>query len=94
MKRFEIRWATLTAVTALLLGIWYWYEYRPQHIKEDCAQYMARVSAATAGSPDIEQTGDAYLKILNHMQLACEDAGGSEAFEKALTDGQNKEKLD
>ena len=88
MKGFDIRWAALTAVATLLLGSWYWYEYRPQRIKEDCAQYMARVSAATAGSPDIEETGDAYLKILNHMQLACEDAGGAANFENSLQAGQ------
>ena len=78
----------LVTFVMLLSGWWYWYEYRPSRIKEDCAQYMARVSAATAGSPDIQETGDAYLKIINHMQQACTDAGGPSNFESALKGGQ------
>ena len=88
MKNFDVRWATLITFAVLLSGWWYWYEYRPQKTKEDCAQFMARVSAASAGNPDIKETGDAYLKIINHMQNVCVDAGGPENFEKALEGGQ------
>ena len=90
MKKFDVRGATLIVFTVLLSGWWYWYEYRPNKIKEDCAQYMARVSAATAGNPDIKETGDAYLKIIRQMQQACTDAGGPENFEKALEGGQRQ----
>lgn len=89
MNKSYFKWAAFATLIILALGWWYWYEYRPEQIKQDCAQYMARVSAATAGSPDIEETGDAYLKILNHMQLACEDAGGAAKFENALQIGQD-----
>lgn len=88
MKKFDVRLATLIAFILLLSGWWYWYEYRPNEIKEDCAQYTARVSAAMAGSPDMRISGDAHLKIIQHMQEACENAGGSENFEKALKRGQ------
>jgi len=88
MKKFDVRWATLITFIVLLLGRWYWYEYRPSKIREDCAQYMARVSAATAGNPDIKETGDAYLKIIRQMQQACTDAGGPSNFESALQGGQ------
>ena len=88
MRKIDIPWAALITCTVLLLGWWYWYEYRPQTIKEDCAQYMARVSAATAGNPDIKETGDAYLKIIRQMQQACTDAGGPSNFESALQGGQ------
>lgn len=88
MKKFDVRWATLIAFIVLLSGWWYWYEYRPNEIKEDCAQYTARVSAAVVGDQDIRVSGDAHLKIINQMKQDCVDAGGSESFEKALKSGQ------
>ncbi len=94
MNKSYFKWAALATLIILALGWWYWYEYRPEQIKQDCAQYMARVSAATAGSPDIDETGDAYLKILNHMQLACEDAGGAANFENSLQAGQQVSRAD
>lgn len=88
MKKFDVRWATLIAFIVLLTGWWYWYEYRPIQIEEDCAQYTARVSAAVVGNQDVRLSGDAHLKIIEHMQEACEDAGGAAAFENALKRGQ------
>lgn len=89
MKKFDVRWATLIVFTALLSGWWYWYDYRPNEIKEDCAQYTARVSAAVVGNPDVRMSGEVHLKIIEHMQQACENAGGAAEFEKALKDGQS-----
>ena len=88
MKKIDVRWATLITFIALLSGGWYWYEYRPNHIKEDCAKYTARVSAAVVGNPDIKVSGDTHLKIIRQMQQQCIDAGGAAEFEKALNDGQ------
>lgn len=89
MKKFDVRWATLIVFVLLLLGWWYWYEFRPNQIKEDCAKYTARVSAAVAGDPTIKVSGDAHLKIIRQMQEGCIDAGGAAAFEKALNEGQS-----
>ena len=89
MKKFDVRWATLIVFTALLSGWWYWYDYRPNEIKEDCAQYIARVSAAVVGNPDVRMSGEVHLKIVEHMQQACENAGGAVEFENALKEGQS-----
>ena len=88
MRKFDVRWATLIVFTALLSGWWYWYEYRPIQIEEDCAQYTARVSAAVVGNQDVRMSGEVHLKIVEHMQQACENAGGAAAFENALKRGQ------
>lgn len=88
MKKFDVRWATLIAFIFLLTGWWYWYEYRPNEIKEDCAQYTAKVSAAVVGNQDIRMSGDAYFKIMDQMKQDCTAAGGPEKFEKALKRGQ------
>lgn len=88
MRKFDVRWATLIVFTALLSGWWYWYEYRPTQIEEDCAQYTARVSAAVVGNQDVRLSGDTHLKIIEHMQEACENAGGASEFETALKRGQ------
>ena len=90
MKKFDVRWATLITFIVLLSGWWYWYEYRPTQIEEDCAEYTARVSAAVVGNQDVRMSGEVHLKIIEHMQQACENAGGAAAFEKALKDGQRQ----
>jgi predicted negative regulator of RcsB-dependent stress response len=89
MKKLDIRWAILIVFVLLLSGWWYWYEYRPNQIKEACAKYVARVSAAVAEDPSIKVSGDAHLKIIRQMQEGCIDAGGAAEFEKALEEGQS-----
>ena len=37
MKKVDVRWATLITVVVLLLGWWYWYEYRPTAARKLCA---------------------------------------------------------
>lgn len=89
MKKIDVRWVTLIVFGLLLSGWWYWFEYRPNQIKEDCGKYTAKVSAAVVGNSDIKVSGDAHLKIIRQMQEGCIDAGGAAAFEKALNDGQS-----
>ena len=88
MKKFDFRWATLIVFTVLLSGWWYWYEYHPNQIKKECTLYTARVSAAVVGNQDVRMSGEVHLKIIEHMQQACENAGGAAAFENALKRGQ------
>ncbi len=61
MKKFDVRWATLIVFTVLLSGWWYWYEYRPQKIKEECARFFVGTSAATRWRHNLE---------------VCQDVGG------------------
>lgn len=89
MRKLDVRWATLITFVILLSGWWYWYEYRPSQIRQDCAKYTARVSAAVANDPSIRVSGDAHLKIIRQMQEGCIDAGGAAEFEKALKEGQS-----
>ena len=88
MRKFDVRWATLITFIVMLLGWWYWYEYRPQKIKEDCAQFTTIASAANLEDSGNQASGDAFLKVADQFQKACVDAGGVANFKDALDAGQ------
>ena len=88
MKKFDVRWATLITFIALLSGWWYWYEYRPQKIKEECAQFTTVATAANLEDSGNQASGDAFLKVADQFQKACIDAGGVANFKNALDAGQ------
>ena len=67
-SKFDVRWATLITSIVLLLGWWYWYEYRPQKIREDCARWMTHIG----------------LDADSRQQKSCEYAGGLSAWRDAL----------
>jgi hypothetical protein len=86
MKRFDLRWATLITFVVLLLGWWYWYEYRPQKIREECAQIVIRgVMSSTGNVADVERSGRVIQNI-------CEDAGGADASTEAALEGRAQKK--
>ena len=88
MKKFDVRWATLITFIALLLGWWYWHEYLPQKIKEECAQFTTIASVANLADNENQASGDAFLKVSDQFQKACVDAGGVANFKNALDAGQ------
>ena len=67
MKRFDVRWATLITFIVMLLGWWYWYEYRPQKIREECTKYAIEVVPIDVAT----------------YQKQCVDIGGVENFKSA-----------
>lgn len=81
MKKFDVRWAALITFIVLLSGWWYWYEYRPQKIREGCAQMLLRGLSAMHGDVgNLERDGPALLKY-------CEAAGGEDSWSAALKGG-------
>jgi len=88
MTRFNVRWATLITFIALLLGCWYWYQYRPQKISEECAQFTTVATTANLADNENQSSGDAFLKVSDQFQKACIDAGGVANFKNALDAGQ------
>lgn len=66
----------LAVGVALILGWFYWYEYRPEQIRKECAAFVTRV-AANAG------TGNG----LSGYQSLCADAGGIANFRDAFQKG-------
>lgn len=92
MKKFDVRWATLIVFTVLLLGWWYWCEYRPQKIKEECAQFTTVATAANREDGENQMSGDAFLKVADQFQKVCIDAGGVAKFKNALDVGQSYNK--
>ena len=76
MKKFDIRWSTLIVFTVMLLGWWYWYEYRPQNIRQECTRYT------------IEESMYFHDKI-DLYQKECVDAGGLDNYKKALDNGSS-----
>jgi hypothetical protein len=71
MRKIQIRWATLITFIILLSGWWYWYEYRPQKIREDCARWMTHIGYGAD----------------SNEQKSCEYAGGLNAWKSALDEG-------
>ncbi len=92
MKKFDPQWATVIASTLLLLGWWYWCEYRPQKIKEECAQFTTVATAANREDGENQMSGDAFLKVADQFQKVCIDAGGVAKFKNALDVGQSYNK--
>lgn len=89
MKKFDVRWATLIVFTLLLSGWWYWYEYRPQEIKEDCSRYTTSVTVAAVGDPNIKGSREAFAQVTRQMLQDCINAGGIKNFQNALNVGQS-----
>lgn len=81
MKKYDVRWATLILFTALLSGWWYWYEYRPQKIKEECAQLAINGNVFSRGDiAKLDRWGGIVLRY-------CEAAGGVDAWKIAVKKG-------
>lgn len=89
MRKFDVRWATLIVFTLLASGWWYWYEYRPQKINEDCSRYTTSVTVAAVGDPNIKGSRQAFEQVTRRMQQECIAVGGVENFQKALDVGQD-----
>lgn len=71
MKKVDVRWATLITFVVMILGWWYWYQYRPQKIREDCARWMTHIGYGAD----------------SNEQKSCEYAGGLNAWKNALDEG-------
>jgi hypothetical protein len=82
MKRLDARWATLITFVVMLLGWWYWYEYRPQKIREECAQLAINGNVFSTGDiAKLDRWGGIVLRY-------CEAAGGVDAWTIAIKKGK------
>jgi hypothetical protein len=82
MTKLKPAYSCLAVGVALIMGWFYWYEYRPEQIRKECAAIMTEI-AAKAGSS----------KGLSTYQNMCADAGGIANFRDAFQKGM-REKVD
>jgi|GEM_PF-3523577 len=66
-------YAYLAVGVALILGWFYWYEYRPEQIRKECAALVLEIYPNAYGN---------YRRIRT-IQNVCEDAGGAFEFRDA-----------
>ena len=66
----------ITVGVALISGWFYWYEYRPEQIRKECAAYLIEI-AQSQGRYDGIRT----------LQNMCEDVGGAGDFWDAAQRG-------
>lgn len=86
MKKFDVRWATLIVFAVLLSGWWYWYEYRPKSLEEECYRFsLLQTRGAIEGRQEASwSTEPEYHEVVERFQRSCVDAGGVEPFGKTL----------
>lgn len=84
MSKLKPAYVYLAVGVVLILGWFYWYEYRPEQIRKECAAFMTGI-AANAG------TGNG----LSGYQSLCADAGGianfRDAFQKGMAQNRSPE---
>lgn len=81
MKKVDVRWAILITTIMLLLGWWYWYERRPQKIREECAQLAISGNVFAKGDiAALDRWGGTVLRY-------CGAAGGIDAWKIAVKKG-------
>jgi hypothetical protein len=69
MKKFiKENWFKLSIIITILIiitGLFFWYGYRPTHIKKVCATYAKEQACGTDGLCDREKYEFRFTKCLN-----------------------------
>lgn len=76
MTKLRPAYVYLAVGVALIMGWFYWYEYRPEQIRQECAASLIE-SAASQGRYEGIRT----------VQNMCEDAGGVSNYWDAVAKG-------
>lgn len=86
MTKFDVRWAALITFVVLFLGWWYWYQYRPQKIEEECYRFSLLMTRAASGESGKVSwsTAEHYHDVVKLFKTSCVDAGGVEWFKKTI----------
>lgn len=79
MTKLKPAYVYLAVAVALIMGWFYWYEYRPEQIRQECAASLIE-SAASQGRYEGIRTA----------QNMCEDAGGVSNFLDAVERGMGQ----
>ena len=86
MTKIRPAYVYLAVGVALIMGWFYWYEYRPEQIRQEseqirqeCAVFVSERAAAAAAAMPVRE-----LSIVQNM---CEDAGGKSNFMDAIGKG-------
>lgn len=75
--------AFVASVASLLLGGFYWYEYRPAKLKQECSIFVTERSR-------LHNDIDDYAKWINDWTAVCVNTGGRESFVKSIKSGDTK----
>ena len=76
MTKLRPAYVYLAVGVALILGWFYWYEYRPEQIRKECAAYIIAIAQSQGWYDEIRT-----------MQNMCEDVGGAGDFWDAAQRG-------
>lgn len=79
MTKLKPAYVYLAVAVALILGWFYWYEYRPSEIRKFCAMNLI--------AETYENNSNTEKFDIKRWTEICVEAGGSENFYKAIAVG-------
>lgn len=80
MSKIKPSYVYLLSAIGLILGWFYWFEYRPAKISEACSAYVAEASR--------NQGGDRDASWIKDWASVCTAVGGPKEFQESFDRGE------